>query len=132
MPDDSFVVTPYEVRGTIDYDRLREQFGTQAIDDALLERLRELAGGDLHPLLRRGIYYSHRDLSQLLHQYVRGSRFVLCSGRGPSGPVHTAHLLAFDLCRWFQDRFKVPMYIQITDDEKFWLRPGTTREEPRS
>jgi tryptophanyl-tRNA synthetase len=132
VPDDSFVVTPYEVRGTIDYDRLREQFGTQSIDDPLLERIRELAGGELHPLLRRKVYYSHRDLVQLLDGYVRGNRFFLYSGRGPSGPVHTAHLLAFDLCRWIQDRFKVPMYIQITDDEKFWLRPGTTRDETRS
>ncbi len=132
MPDDAFVVTPYEVKGTIDYDRLREQFGTQSIDAPLLERIRELAGGDLHPLLKRGIYFSHRDLPLLLDQFVKGQRFVLYSGRGPSGPVHTAHLLAFDLCRWFQDRFKVPMYIQITDDEKFWLRPGTSREETRT
>lgn len=131
-PDDAFVVTPYEVRGTIDYDRLRQQFGTQSIDEALRGRLRALAGGELHPLLERGVYYSHRDLVQLLDQYVKGQRFFLYSGRGPSGPLHTAHLLAFDLCRWFQDRFQVPMYIQITDDEKFWLRPATTREETRS
>jgi tryptophanyl-tRNA synthetase len=132
MAEEEFVVTPYEVKGTIDYDRLRELFGTQEITPALLERLRELSGGELPAVLRRGVYYSHRDLPQLLDQYVRGQRFFLYSGRGPSGPLHTAHLMPFELCRWFQERFRAPMYIQITDDEKFWLRPGTTREETRS
>ena len=32
---DEMVVTPYEVRGTIDYDRLIKEFGTQRIDEKL-------------------------------------------------------------------------------------------------
>jgi tryptophanyl-tRNA synthetase len=129
MPADEFVVTPYEVRGKVDYDRLRELFGTQALTPELLDRLRALAGGDLHPLLARGFYYSHRDLSALLDAHARGEPFFVYSGRGPSGPLHLSHLAQFDLCRWFQERLHVPMYIQITDDEKFWSRAGLTREE---
>ncbi len=129
MPTEEFVVTPYEVRGAIDYDRLRERFGTQPIADADLATLRELAGGTLSPLLTRGVYCSQRDLARLLADHRAGRRFFLYSGRGPSGPIHTAHLIHFHLCRWLQERLGVPMYIQITDDEKFWLRPGTDREE---
>ncbi|HZY70180.1 MAG TPA: tryptophan--tRNA ligase [Thermoplasmata archaeon] len=125
---ESFVVTPYEVKGKVDYAQLREQFGTEELTPALLSELRTLAGGDLHPLLARGIYYSHRDLAPLLAQYKAGQHFVLYSGRGPSGPLHTGHLLQFELCRWFQERFRAPMYIQITDDEKTWSRNGLTRE----
>ena len=128
-PPDEFVVTPYEVKGKIDYDRLREQFGTEALSPELLARLHHLAGGELPPLLTRGIYYSHRDLGPLLDDYAHGRPFFLYSGRGPSGPLHTSHLIQFDLCRWFQQRLGVPMYIQITDDEKFWARSGLTREE---
>jgi tryptophanyl-tRNA synthetase len=128
-PKDEFVVTPYEVRGEIDYARLRELFGTQDLTPELRERLRSLAGGDLHPLITRGVYYSHRDLERLLNQYERGERFFLYSGRGPSGPLHTAHLVPFELCAWFQRRLGVPMYIQITDDEKFWQRPQLSRRE---
>ncbi|MGI0132709.1 MAG: tryptophan--tRNA ligase [Thermoplasmata archaeon] len=124
-----FVVTPYEVKGPIDYVRLREQFGTQELTPDLLERVRVAAGGELHYLLARGIYYSHRDLGALLDRYRKGERFFLYSGRGPSGPLHTSHLVPFDLCRWIQDRFDVPMYVQITDDEKFWARPGLSRAE---
>ena len=127
-----FVVTPYEVRGRIDYERLRERFGTQALTDDLLGRIRAKAGGSLHPLLARGIYYSHRDLGWILDEYDRGRPFVLYSGRGPSGPLHTSHLVPFDLCQWLQRTFRVPIYLQLTDDEKFWLRPKLTRAETAS
>ncbi|HYA11327.1 MAG TPA: tryptophan--tRNA ligase [Thermoplasmata archaeon] len=126
---EEFVVTPYEVRGRVDYDRLRELFGTQELTAALLARIRRLAGGELHPLLERGIYYTHRDLAALLDAFEGGRPFFLYSGRGPSGPLHTSHLAQFELCRWLQARLGVPMYIQITDDEKFWSRSGLTREE---
>ncbi len=130
MPEpEEFVVTPYEVKGRVDYDRLRQLFGTQELTAELLERLRRLAGGELHPLLARGIYYSHRDLVGLLDAFATGRKFFLYSGRGPSGPLHTSHLVPFELCRWLQARLDVPMYIQITDDEKFWARAGLTREE---
>jgi len=126
---EEFVVTPYEVKGRIDYDRLRELFGTQELTEELLARIHHLAGGELHPLLRRGVFYSHRDLGALLDGFANGRPFFLYSGRGPSGPLHTSHLLHFDLCQWFQRRLGVPMYIQITDDEKFWARTNLTREE---
>lgn len=128
-PPEEFVVTPYEVKGHVDYDRLREQFGTQELTAELLERIRRLAGGELPPLLARGIYYSHRDLPGLLDGLGRGEKFFLYSGRGPSGPLHTSHLPSFELCRWFQEKFDLPMYVQITDDEKFWARSGLSREE---
>ncbi len=126
---EEFVVTPYEVKGKIDYDRLRELFGTQGLTPELLARLHRLAGGELPPLLTRGIYYSHRDLGPLLDAYENGRPFFVYSGRGPSGPLHTSHLIQFDICAWFHRRLGVPMYIQITDDEKFWARSGLTREE---
>jgi tryptophanyl-tRNA synthetase len=132
MPEGSdFVVTPYQVEGTIDYDKLREQFGTQLLTDELLRELSKYTGGELTPLLTRGIYYTHRDLPWVLSEYSKGRPFFLYSGRGPSGPMHTSHLVPFDLCRWLQEKFRVPMYIQITDDEKYWLRPQLTREETR-
>lgn len=126
---DEFVVTPYEVKGRIDYDRLRELFGTQELTAELLEKIRRLAGGELHPLLSRGLYHSHRDLTSLLDGFAGGSPFFLYSGRGPSGPLHLSHLVSFELCRWLQERLGLEMYIQITDDEKFWARGGLSREE---
>jgi tryptophanyl-tRNA synthetase len=126
---DEFVVTPYEVKGKIDYQRLKERFGTQDLTPALLDQIKTRAGGELHPLLARGIYFSHRDLGDTLQKAAHGHPFFLYSGRGPSGPLHTSHLMPFELCRWFQEKLDAPMYIQITDDEKFWVRTGLSREE---
>jgi tryptophanyl-tRNA synthetase len=130
-PPDAFKVTPYEVRGAIDYDRLRQMFGTEEVTEPLLERLGRLARAPLHPLLARGIYYSHRDLGSLLDRYERGERFFLYSGRGPSGPLHLAHLMQFEICRWFQAHFGAEMYVQITDDEKSWARGISPTETAR-
>ena len=68
-PAEEQVVTPWDVQGqispdgrqmAIDYDKLIEQFGTRRIDDALLERFEKLTGSKPHPLLRRGLFFSHR------------------------------------------------------------------------
>ena len=41
MPGD-FKVTPWEVSGDVDYDRLVRDFGTSHIDDTILERFRHI------------------------------------------------------------------------------------------
>jgi tryptophanyl-tRNA synthetase len=129
MPTETFKVTPWEVSGKIDYDRLREKFGTSDIDPPLIERLRRLWGSPLHPLLERGIYYSHRDLSALLDAQEAGVPFFLYTGRGPSGDIHLAHLIAFELASDLQRRLSVDVWIQVTDDEKFLFRPDLSLSE---
>lgn len=120
MPED-FVVTPWEVRGEIDYAKLIERFGTQPVDAALLERIRSIAG-DVHPLLSRGVFYSHRDLDWILDEYEKGNPYYLYTGRGPSSSVHVGHMLPWVFTKWLQDAMDVRLYFQITDDEKFLFR----------
>ena len=114
-------ITPWSVEGTPDYERLIEEFGTNKIDDALLERMRRLAGED-HYMLRRRIFFSHRDLGKALDDYEAGRGFFLYTGRGPSGPMHIGHILPLYFAKWLQDRFGANLYIQLTDDEKFLER----------
>lgn len=120
MPED-FVVTPWEVRGEIDYEKLVERFGTKRIDAPLLERIRQIAG-EVHPLLRRGIFYSHRDLDAILTGHEKGDPWVLYTGRGPSSGIHIGHLLPWVFTRWMQERFGAKLYFQVTDDEKFLFK----------
>ncbi len=103
MPED-FVVTPYEVRGEVDYNRLIEMFGTQHIDEELLLRIKKYTG-TLHPMLRRRSFFSHRDLPWLLDEYDKGNKFFLYTGRGPSGGVHLGHLVPWIFTRWLQEKF---------------------------
>jgi tryptophanyl-tRNA synthetase len=117
---EDFTVTPWEVSGDIDYDLLMKRFGTAPIDDALLKRLGRY--GDVHPMLRRGIFYTHRDLNNLLDEYDKGNRFFLYTGRGPSGQTHLGHMMPWIFNKWVQDTFKVPMLFQMTDDEKFLFK----------
>ena len=125
MPED-FKVTPWEVTGDIDYEMLMKQFGTAPIDDALLDRLSRY--GPLHPMMRRGIFYSHRDLGWLLDEHDKGNTFTLYTGRGPSGNTHLGHLMPWIFNRWVQKTFGCDMLFQMTDDEKFLFKDLTLDE----
>jgi len=116
--DEGFRVTPWEVEGAVDYERLVRMFGTELITPDLMARLEQLSGGSNH-MLRRRIFFSHRDLPQVLDDHGAGRGFYLYTGRGPSGPMHIGHIIPFYFTKWLQDRFNVNLYIQITDDEKF-------------
>ncbi len=118
MVEKQFVVTPWEVTGQIDYDRLIRDFGTQQITGPLAKRLERILG-DAAYLVRRQVFFSHRDLNLVLDDYEKGKGFFLYTGRGPSGPMHIGHILSFYFTKWLQDRFHTTVYIQITDDEKF-------------
>jgi hypothetical protein len=98
LRDDDTVVNPWSVEsvGAIDYDRLIVKFGSQAIDAALLERIERVTGRQAHRFLRRGLFFSHRDLHQLLDLYERGEKFYLYTGRGPSSEaLHLGHAIPF-------------------------------------
>jgi tryptophanyl-tRNA synthetase len=119
--DKAFVVTPWEVKGKVDYAKLIKQFGTEPIDDKLLARFKKHTG-KLHYLLERGIYFSHRDMNFIFDEYEKGNPFYLYNGRGPSGHTHLGHLTQFIFTKWMQDKFKCPYYFQLTDDEKFLFK----------
>jgi len=124
-----FVVTPWEVKGEIDYQKLIKRFGTQLITDQLAGRL-ERHGVD-HWMLRRRIFYSHRDLVWLLNRYDQKEPFVLYTGRGPSENTHLGHLMPWIFLRHLQDVFGTKVYFQLTDDEKYLFKPGLTMERAR-
>jgi tryptophanyl-tRNA synthetase len=122
-----FVVTPWEVRGKVDYDKLIKQFGTKPIDEKLLKRI-ERHAGKLHPLLRRKIFFSHRDMDWILDRYDQGEKFYLYTGRGPSGNTHLGHLIPWIFTKHLQDVFDAELYFQLTDDEKFLFRRELSME----
>ncbi len=128
MDKKEFSVTPWDVKGAVDYDALIRDFGVQKIDDDLLKRFEKTAG-DTHFMLRRGLYFAHRDLNWILEQWDKGNKFFLYTGRGPSGPMHIGHLYPFIFTKWLQDIFDVELWIQFTDDEKFLFKQDISLEE---
>lgn len=130
MPANDFVVTPWEVKGEVDYEKLVERFGTQLINSPLLAKIRRQAG-ELHFMLRRGIFYSHRDLGWVLEEYEKGNKFVLYTGRGPSGSTHLGHLMPWIFTKYLQDAYDAKLLFQLTDDEKFLFNEALTQEDTR-
>ncbi|MEM4152524.1 MAG: tryptophan--tRNA ligase [Candidatus Pacearchaeota archaeon] len=118
-------ITPYEVVGVVtekDYQSLIREFGIRPLTSELLERIKKHTK-ELHFMLRRGVFFAHRDLDWLLDEYEKGNEFFLYTGRAPSGETHIGHLLPWVLCKWLQDKFDVEMWFQFPDEEKFMFRP---------
>ncbi|KAG2318258.1 hypothetical protein Bca52824_021380 [Brassica carinata] len=134
--EEAQVVTPFVVSvkngGEIDYEKVKKQFGCKGIDESLIDRVERLTCRKAHVFLRRGFFYAHRDLDKILDRYEGGKKFYLYTGRGPSSEsLHLGHLIPFLFTKYLQDAFKVPLVIQITDDEKCIfknLKPEDTKK----
>ncbi|KAI5326775.1 hypothetical protein L3X38_035849 [Prunus dulcis] len=75
----------------------------------LVDRIHRLTSRAPHVFLRRGVFFAHRDLNEIL-----GIAF------GSSYPLHVQLIFARGL--------KVPLVIQITDDEKCMWKNLTVEE----
>ncbi|KAF5749327.1 tryptophan--tRNA ligase cytoplasmic [Tripterygium wilfordii] len=133
--EDDQVVNPWEVSangGKIDYDKLIEKFGCQRLDDAIVRRVERLTNRPAHVFLRRGVFFAHRDFNDVLDAYERGEKFYLYTGRGPSSEaLHLGHLVPFMFTKYLQEAFKVPLVIQLTDDEKCMWKNLSVEESRR-
>ena len=126
------IVTPFEVvaDGKIDYNKLIRDFGSQPMTPELLQRFQRcIRDKPLHHLIRRGFFFSHRDLNKILDCYEKKEPFYLYTGRGPSSKaMHLGHLIPFMITKYLQDVFGVQVVIQLTDDEKFLHKEGNLEE----
>jgi tryptophanyl-tRNA synthetase len=124
MKKEEFKVTPYEVSGEVDYDKLVKDFGTTLISDKLKKKFEKL-----HPLLRRGAYFSHRDFDKWLENFEKGKKVSVITGRGPSEKMHIGHLVPFLVAKSLQEEFDCEVFIPISDDEKFFVKENLTYEK---
>ncbi|KAH1171388.1 tryptophan--tRNA ligase, cytoplasmic [Mauremys mutica] len=116
---DPWTVQTSNAKG-VDYDKLIVRFGSSKIDKELINRIERVTGKTPHRFLRRGIFFSHRDMNQILDAYENKKPFYLYTGRGPSSEaMHVGHLIPFIFTKWLQEIFNVPLVIQLTDDEKY-------------
>ena len=124
MKKEEFKVTPWEVSGEVNYEKLIKQFGTTLISDKIQKKLDKC-----HPLLRRGIYFSHRDFDKWIEAHEKGKRVSVITGRGPSEKMHLGHLIPFLVARSLQEEFNCEVFIPISDDEKFYVKEGLSFEQ---
>ena len=122
-------IDPYNVAGevdesgnvkAIDYDRLIQEFGVQPLTEQHLQRFEAVTGKPAHRLMRRKLFFSHRDFDKILDHYEKYGSFMLYTGRGPSsGSMHLGHTVPFLFTKELQELFDVPLVIMLTDDEKY-------------
>ena len=66
--ENEMVVTPWEVRGKVDYERLIVEFGTQPLTKELLRRIVKHTN-QMHMQLQRRLFFSQRDLDTFVDLY---------------------------------------------------------------
>ena len=54
--DNDFTVTPWEVDGNVDYNKLINKFGTFAITNEIIEKIKNITG-EVHPLLKNRYFF---------------------------------------------------------------------------
>ncbi len=113
----NFVFNPWKVEGEVNYEKLIKEFGTSPISEKIRKKIEKC-----HPLLRRGIYFSHRDFDKWLENSEKGRRVSVITGRGPSEKMHLGHLVPFLVAKSLQETFNCEVFIPISDDEKFYVR----------
>lgn len=130
--DEETKVTPWEVTSTtgIDYLKLINEFGCQPIDGDLVRRFEKVTGMEAHPWLRRGIFFSHKDLNLVLDTYEKGEEIYLYTGRGPSSEsLHLGHMVPFMFTKYLQVALDAVVVIQMTDDEKYYFKDNLALNE---
>jgi len=113
-------INPWEVEDKVDYKKLVKDFGVDLISDKIYSEIK-----DIHPLLRRKIYFSNRDFEK----WLKAKKKSIITGRGPSEKMHIGHLVPFLVSKALQDKFDCNVFIPISDDEKFFVKPNLSYED---
>ncbi len=78
----------------------KARFGSSKIDENLIAKIQLITKRPVHHFIRRGIFFSHRDLGYILDLYEKQKPFFLYTGRGPSSEsMHLGHLIPFEITK---------------------------------
>lgn len=104
-------VTPWEVSGDIDYDKLLKEFGIRPLEN-LPKRFSEFL------LFRRGIIFAHRDFGKIAEAAESGAPFAMMTGLMPSGKFHFGHKLVADQMVFYQ-KMGAKIFVTVADIEAY-------------
>lgn len=113
-------VTPWEVKGNIDYERIIKDFGIKALPE-----LPQMCKNFL--LFRRGIIFAHRDIERVLNAIKKRKPFVMMTGLMPSGKFHLGHKMLADQMIFYQS-LGAKLYITVADIEAYNARNPNMKE----
>src|SRR3989338_5779419 len=117
-------VTPWEVKGDIDYSKLIKEFGLQPMASLPKEF-------DDSPLFRRKIVFAHRDFDRVLTAIKSKKPFVMMTGLMPSGKFHLGHKMLADQMIFYQN-LGAKVYLTVADIEAYNSRNPDMKELERT
>ncbi len=118
----TYTVTPWEVKGTIDYDKLVREFG--------IEPLKELPSVfNENVLFRRKIIFAHRDIGRVLAAVKEKKPYAMMTGLMPTGKFHIGHMMVAKQIVFWQS-LGVKVFVAVADVEAYNAR-GQTIEESK-
>jgi tryptophanyl-tRNA synthetase len=119
---DEDIVDPWTVHAKspsgLDLNKLIRRFGATPVGQELIDCIERVTQRKAHYLLRRGHFFSHRNLETIILCHETGMPFYLYTSRSPAMPMHIGQLVPLIFTKWLQEIFSVPVIIQITDDDK--------------
>ncbi len=115
-------VTPWEVSGNVNYDKLIKDFGVSK-----MKQLPEIFNKNL--LFRRNIIFAHRDIQRILEAIKNKKKFVMMTGLMPTGKFHLGHMILANQFIFYQ-KLGAKIYIAVADIEAYNSR-GQSLEESR-
>jgi len=119
---ESFSVTPWEVKGDVDYDKLIKEFG--------LSPLKELPPiFNENVLFKRKVVFAHRDIQRVLEAIKNKKKFVMMTGLMPTGKFHIGHMILAQQMIFYQ-KLGAKIYIAVADIEAYNAR-GQSLEDSR-
>src|SRR3989344_8904739 len=116
----AFKVTPWEVSGKIDYEKLMKEFGLKEFEP-LPKKLQDFI------YFRRGIIYAQRDFGLIVDAVEKKKPFVMMTGLMPSGKFHFGHRILADQIIFYQ-KLGAKVYLAVADVEAYNSRNQNTQE----
>ncbi|MBR9676056.1 tryptophan--tRNA ligase [Candidatus Woesearchaeota archaeon] len=115
-------VTPWEVKGEINYEKLIKDFGVETFS-----KLPKIFEENL--LFRRKKIFAHRDFKRILDSIKEKKPFVMMTGLMPTGKFHIGHMILAQQMIFYQE-LGAKLYIAVADIEAYNAR-GQNLEESR-
>lgn len=116
----TFKITPWEVTGKVDYDKLIKEFGLQPLQN-LPKQFNNCS------LFRRKIVFAHRDFKRISEAIENKKPFAMMTGLMPSGKFHFGHKMVADQIIFYQS-LGAKIYLAVADLEAYNSRNPDMKE----
>ena len=113
-------ITPWEVLGDINYEKLAKEFGIKHMPE-----LPKVFNEDL--LFRRKIIFAHRDFERIADAVRNKKKFAMMTGLMPSGKFHFGHMLVAKQMVFYQN-LGAKLYVAVADLEAYSTRQKSFEE----